>query len=107
MVGKTKHFCYVLHGVQWIEQALERNSDLNIVRLKVKEAQASLSAARQVVQTQLIATIAESYYTLLMLDEQIAVTTKTVESWREYIRNLRSLMKAGEADRSDVNQAEA
>ena len=44
-------------------------------------------AYRQVVQTQLIATVAESYYTLLMLDEQVAVTTETVESWKEYIRS--------------------
>lgn len=48
-------------------------------------------AYRQVVQTQLIATVAESYYTLLMLDEQVAVTTETVESWKEYIRSLKAL----------------
>ena len=42
-------------------------------------------------QTQLIATVAESYYMLLMLDEQIAVTTETVESWKEYIRSLKAL----------------
>lgn len=64
-------------------------------------------AYRQVVQTQLIATVAESYYTLLMLDEQVAVTTETVESWIEYIRSLKALMRAGQADRATVNQAEA
>lgn len=64
-------------------------------------------AYRQVVQTQLIATVAESYYTLLMLDEQVAVTTETVESWKEYIRSLKALMRAGQADRATVNQAEA
>ena len=64
-------------------------------------------AYRQVVQTQLIATVAESYYTLLMLDEQVAVTTETVESWKEYIRSLKALMRAGQADRATVNQTEA
>ena len=146
------------------EYALEANTDLNVARLKVEEARASLSAAkqaylpsaqldlegalssfdgskptktyslgasasweldffgkltnakrreraaleqseayRQVVQTQLIATVAESYYTLLMLDEQVAVTTETVESWKEYIRSLKALMRAGQADRATVN----
>ena len=151
-----------------ITRALEANTDLNVARLKVEEARASLSAAkqaylpsaqldlegalssfdgskptktyslgasasweldffgkltnakrgeraaleqseayRQVMQTQLIATVAESYYTLLMLDEQVAVTTETVESWKEYIRSLKALMRAGQADRATVNQAEA
>lgn len=64
-------------------------------------------AYRQAVQTQLIATVAESYYTLLMLDEQTSVTAETVESWKEYVHSLYALMKAGQADRSDVSQAEA
>ena len=42
-----------------------------------------------------------------MLDEQVAVTTETVESWKEYIRSLKALMRAGQADRATVNQAEA
>lgn len=64
-------------------------------------------AYRQVVLTQLIATVAGSYYTLLLLDGQRAVTEETLGSWDEYIRTLRGLMRAGEADRSAVEQAEA
>lgn len=151
-----------------IREGLVSNTDLNVARLKVKEAQASLmssklaflpslqlepqgslssfdgskpsktynlgasasweidifgkltnakrsakayleqsDAYRQAVQTQLVATIAESYYSLLMLDEQVTISTQTVESWKEYVRSLRGLMKAGSADRSDLNQAEA
>ena len=147
-----------------ITRALEANTDLNVARLKVEEARASLSAAnlaylpsaqldpegalssfdgskptktyslgasasweldffgkltnakrgeraaleqseayRQVVQTQLIATVAESYYTLLMLDEQVAVTTETVESWKEYIRAEASRLDA-EASLLDLKQ---
>lgn len=62
---------------------------------------------RQAVQTQLIATVADSYYTLLMLDEQVSVTEKTVESWREYVEALIALMDAGQADRATASQAEA
>lgn len=151
-----------------IERSLEANTDLSVARLKVSEAQASLTAARlaylpslqlnaegalnnynkgntsktytlgaaadweidlfgkltsarrgelaaleqsrayqQAVQTQVVATVAESYYTLLMLDEQIKITTETIGSWKEYIRTLRALMRAGQADRAAVSQAEA
>lgn len=61
----------------------------------------------QAVQTSLIATIAENYYMLLMLDEQEEITTETLLSWDEYIRSLHALMRAGDANRSTVNQAEA
>ena len=42
-----------------------------------------------------------------MLDEQIRITGQTVESWREYVQSLQALMKAGEADRATLSQAEA
>ncbi len=151
-----------------IEEALDSNTDMNIARLKVKEARASLLNAKLMylpsvqldpqgsitsynadgasygydlgasaswefdifgktlnrlrgakmslaqseayslaVQTQLIATMADSYYSLLLLDKQLEITTATVESWREYVRSLKALMNAGQADRSTVNQAEA
>lgn len=64
-------------------------------------------AYRQAMQTQVIATVADSYYALLMLDEQVRVTTQTTESWREYVKSLHALMKAGEADRATLSQAEA
>ncbi len=73
-------------------------------------ARASLEASdayRQAVQTELIATVAESYYSLLMLDEQVSVTAETVESWKAYVHSLNVLMKAGQADRATVSQAEA
>lgn len=75
-----------------------------------REARAVLEqsdAYRQAVQTSLIATIAENYYMLLMLDEQESITTETLASWDEYLRTLRALMRAGDANRSAVNQAEA
>lgn len=64
-------------------------------------------AYRQAVHTQLIATVVESYYTLLLLDEQRAISEETLASWDEYLRSLRALMRVGQADRSTVDQAEA
>lgn len=75
-----------------------------------REARAALLASdayRQAVQTQVVATVADSYYALLMLDEQISITRRMVESWDEYVHALEALLRAGLADRATVNQARA
>lgn len=153
---------------QLIETGLRNNTDLNIARLKVKEAEALLmtsrlsylpslsltpqgnltcvdgskasktynlaasadweidlfgkllnakrgaqaaleqsEAYRQAVQTQLVATIANSYYSLLMLDCQLDITRRTAESWDESVRAMKALKLAGQATEMAVAQAEA
>lgn len=64
-------------------------------------------AYRQAVQTQLVATIANSYYTLLMLDKQLDVTRRTAENWGENLRVMKALKKAGQATEMAVAQTEA
>lgn len=153
---------------QLIEIGLNHNTDLNVARLKVKEAEALLmtsrlaylpsvsltpqgtltskdgsktsktynlaasadweidlfgkllnskrgaqaaleqsEAYRQAVQTQLVATIANSYYTLLMLDEQLDITCRTAETWNESVRTMKALKRAGQATEMAVAQSEA
>lgn len=153
---------------QLIETGLANNTDLNIARLKVKEAEALLmtsrlsylpsisltpqgtlssiegskpsktydlavsadweidlfgkllnakrgaqaalkqsEAYRQAVQTQLVATIANSYYTLLMLDRQLAITCSTADTWTESVRTMKALKCAGQATEMAVAQTEA
>ena len=145
---------------EWIQTGLDYNTDLNVARLKVQEAEAALLSARwallpgadfnmqgglpgqfsaslgaswqadifgglrnakrraqaaleqseayrQAVQTQLVATIAESYYTLLMLDEQLSISTRTMNTWEEIIRTLEALKRAGKTNEAAVLQAKA
>lgn len=153
---------------QLIETGIRNNTDLNVARLKVKEAEALLmssklaylpsvsltsqgtlssmagakpsksynlatsadweldifgkltnakrgakafyeqsEAYRQAVQTQLIATVANSYYTLLMLDKQLDITRRTAEIWDENLRVMKALKKAGQATEMAVAQTEA
>ena len=153
---------------QLIDTGLKNNTDLNIARLKVKEAEALLmtsrlsylpsislspqgtlnkaekskltksynlavsadweidifgrvtnakreakavleqsEAYRQAVQTQLVATIANSYYTLLMLDEQLEISRRTAENWSENLRVMKALKKAGQTTDMAVAQTEA
>ena len=59
---------------------------------------------RQAVRTQLIAGIANTYYTLLM---QLAISRQTEEAWKETVASTRALMNAGMANESAVSQMEA
>lgn len=149
---------------EWIHLGLENNTDLNVARLKVDEAEAVLMAARgaflpgvnaalkeqvsapggnafsvnigasweadifgklrnskhqaaaaleqsvayrQAVQTQLVASIANMYYTLLMLDEQMSVSQRTYDNWKENIRTMEALKRAGKTNEAAVLQAKS
>lgn len=75
-----------------------------------RKAQAALEqseAYRQAVQTQLVATIANSYYTLLKLDEQLNISNRTLNTWEESIRTLEALKRAGKTNEAAVLQAKA
>lgn len=64
-------------------------------------------AYRQAVQTQLVATIAGSYYTLLMLDSQAEISSRTAQNWADNVKTMRALMQAGRSNEAAVSQAEA
>ena len=64
-------------------------------------------AYRQAVQTQLIATIANSYYNLLMLDVQLDINRCTAESWSESLRTLELQKQFGNTTEAAVQQARA
>ncbi len=75
-----------------------------------RRAQAALEqseAYRQAVQTKLVATIANSYYTLLKLDEQLNISNRTLKTWEESIRTLEALKRAGKTNEAAVLQSKA
>ena len=59
------------------------------------------------VRSKIIVTIANSYYTLLMLDEQLKTSRRTLDTWEENIRTLTALKRAGKATEAAVLQAKA
>ena len=62
---------------------------------------------RQSVQTSLVSAIANSYYTLLMLDAQLATSRSTAESWKENVRIMKAMKLAGMTNEAAVAQTEA
>ncbi len=80
------------------------------IRNGKRQAQALLAQSKdyeQAVKTQLIASIANTYYTLLMLDEQIRIAESTEQVWKESVESTRALMDAGMATEAAVAQTEA
>lgn len=80
------------------------------MRNSKKQAQALYAQSqdyKQAVCTQLIANIANTYYTLLMLDEQLDLSRRTAETWKETVASARALMNAGQYDEAAVSQMEA
>ncbi len=80
------------------------------LRNSKEKAKASLEQSKayeQAVQTQLIATIANTYYTLLSLDKQLELSLKTLDNWNENIRVLEALKLSGKVTETSILQAKA
>lgn len=59
------------------------------------------------VKSKLIAAIASQYYSLEMLDAKLRVSERTAKNWKENVRIMRSLKRAGMANEASVAQTEA
>lgn len=73
-------------------------------------AKASLlqsEAYEQAVRSQVIANIANLYYTLLMLDRQLEISEETQVKWNQTFTMMKSMMEAGMSNKAGVAQTEA
>lgn len=65
------------------------------------------AAARQAIQSRLVAGIAGLYYELLALDAQQEILEQTVANRSEDVRSMKDLMTSGQVTGADVAQSEA
>ncbi len=72
-----------------------------------KAALESSRAYSQSVQTSLISTIANSYYTLVTLDDQLAISRRTLTAWEQNIKTMDALKRAGRLNQTSVLQSKA
>ena len=73
-------------------------------------AQATLlqqEAYRQAVRSQIIGTIATSYYALMMYDEQVAISEENIDIYTEQVRTMEAQLKTGRITENAVTQARA
>ncbi len=64
-------------------------------------------AYAQAVRSQLIATVATTYYSLLALDAQQEIYKETEQSWKQNVEVTRRLMEAGRYNAASLAQTEA
>lgn len=64
-------------------------------------------AAARAVQTGMVASIANYYYSLLALDRQLAITEETVKNWDTTVTTMRALKEAAIVTGAAVVQSEA
>lgn len=64
-------------------------------------------AGRKAVQTRLIADIANTYYTLLALDAQLAITEETVRNYIDLVETMKAMKESGKVTGAAVMQSEA
>lgn len=103
--GKSPQKTYSLGvSASWESEAL---GTLRNNREQSKAALQQAKAYTQAVQTKLIATIADDYYSLLLLDRQLEITDSTKNTWKENLKAKRVMMQAGRINEAEVNQAEA
>ena len=75
-----------------------------------RRAKAVLAQSReyeQAVQTQLVSAVANNYYTLLMLDAQLEISTATEAAWTESVTATRAMKAAGMVTEAGLAQTEA
>lgn len=75
-----------------------------------KRAKAQLEnseAYKQAVQSQLVSAIANYYYSISMLKEQLSLSLQTEKLWKENVKTTQALMEAGQSNKAAVSQTEA
>lgn len=86
---------------------LDLFGSLHNAKKRAKAQLANSEAYRQAVQSQLIATIANYYYSLAMLEDQLKISIETEQSWKANVETTRALMEAGQSNMAAVSQTEA
>ncbi|MFI3304288.1 MAG: TolC family protein [Rikenellaceae bacterium] len=61
----------------------------------------------QAVRTEIVAAVANVYYTIAMLEEQLSIAKSTEQSWVESYRVAQSMMEAGMMNQAGLSQIEA
>ncbi len=74
---------------------------------RAKAALEGSEAYSRAVTAQIVSAVANSYYTLLMLDSQLDIARRTADSWRENVETMRLLKDAGMGNEASVRQMEA
>ena len=83
------------------------SGSVTVNKRKAKAVLEQAEAARAATQANLISTVAQYYFQLLMLDKELAVLIETDRLWEESLETERALWENGQAYSTAVNQMES
>lgn len=102
--GDTEWSASLSVGASWEIDAFGRKLNAKRSAAATLEAQ---QAYAQAVRTELIASVADYYYTLLMLDKELEISDTTLATWDVTLEVLQALKLAGKSNEVDILQASA
>lgn len=133
--GKAGYFPTLSAGADWTHQELSKNSQFGAIvqnrstdqyqltgtlsweadiwgkirsnKRATNAAFLQTSAVNQAIKTQLIASIATTYYQLMAIDSQIKVAEETLINREQSVETIKQLKKAGNVTEVGVKQTEA
>ena len=82
-------------------------ASLRNAKKKAEVALENQKWVRQSVKASLIANVANLYYSLAMLDEQLRIAKETSETWKKNVEMTKMLFEAGQANQASVASTEA
>lgn len=83
------------------------SGSVTVNKRKAKAVLAQAEASQQATQANLISTVAQYYFQLLMLDKELDILLKTDSLWGESLETERALWENGQAYSTAVNQMES
>ena len=83
------------------------SGSVTVNKRKAKAVLAQTEASQQATQANLISTVAQYYFQLLMLDKELDILLKTDSLWGESLETERALWENGQAYSTAVNQMES
>ena len=83
------------------------SGSVTVNKRKAQSVLAQAQAAKDATQANLIATVAQYYFQLLMLDKELQILVETDSLWTESLETERALWENGQAYSTAVNQMES
>lgn len=102
--GKVSKTYEIPASLSW---EIDLSGKLRNARKEQQMQLAGSEAYAAAVQSELISSIANAYYTLLMLDSQIEISAQTIDVWREQVRTMELQWKVGDIRENALTQAKA
>lgn len=72
-----------------------------------KASMEQAEAYRQAAQSQIVCGVASTYYAIVLLNQQLALTQRTSEIWKDQVETMKLMLSAGKTTAAAVAQSEA